>query len=133
MVAMLAKQGLESATVPIIYQLLNRFLDEMHISKVCHDVFSWTCTNCEAGMMNVDPGRLGDQIKKKSDTSYEWRVGAEKWLLIYASGESIVSQGAPFPDFVDWQYEQLQAPCRDSSFERIFFWERCTRWTKSIK
>jgi len=130
---MWSRAGIESKTVPIKYQLVHHHVEKLHMWKVsyCHPL--WTCTNCAAANINVDPILLGELIKRKYLKSYEWREGAEKWLLIYASGHAVVARGAPIPDFVDWKSEQLQKCCRESPFERIFFWECIRQWTVRMK
>ncbi len=84
-------------------------------------------------MINVDPRLLSELIKRKSGKSYEWRKGAQKWLLIYDSGHAVVARGAPIPNFVDWQNEQLQECCRESPFEHILFWECIREWKVPMK
>jgi hypothetical protein len=131
--SMSSKTGQESANIPAKYTNLHNHLKKLRICKVSYEPLFWTCTNCSAANINVSPHLLAEIIETKSVKKYEWRESAEKWLLIYASGDAVVARGAPFPDFVDWQNEDLQKSCISSQFQRIFFWERVAGWTKSIK
>jgi len=131
--AMSSKAGQESASIPTKYVNLHRYLEKLRVWKVSYNALFWTCTNCSAANINVSPQLLVEIIKSKSSKKYDWREGAEKWLLIFASGHAIVARGAPFLDFVDWQNNDLQECCHSSQFERIFFWDCIGRWNKSIK
>jgi hypothetical protein len=92
------------------------------------------CSNLAAACVGVVPTLLTSRVESKGSRPFSWRAGAEKWLLIYASGVTATSRaGPPPPDPAIWDDEKLAAACRGSVFDRIFFWDRVRNWSQALK
>jgi hypothetical protein len=97
----------------------------------CH----WTCQNISFGFVGINLGRITSAIadKNKEAAMYNWCAASEKWLLIAASGSHPSNAAGPANQQVNWSDANLAVLCRESPFDKIFFWDRGTRWYKSLK
>jgi hypothetical protein len=92
------------------------------------------CSNLAAANVGVVPAHLKSRIELKSGRPFVWRPGAEKWLLIYASGVTPTSRAGPRPpDPSVWNDAELVAACEASVFDHIYFWERVRNWSQELK
>jgi hypothetical protein len=97
-------------------------------------VLGWHCSNIAAANIGVDRSHLADLVRRKSAKNFTWVPGAEKCLLVYASGGTVTSRAGPLPPNQSiWLDEGLVAACKDSIFDRIYFWERVRTWHKRLK
>jgi hypothetical protein len=96
-------------------------------------VIGWHCSNLAAAWIGPVISHLRNHILLKSSKKYTWVPGAEKCLLIYASGGTVTSRGGPLPDPSIWNDKDLIAVCKASVFDRVYFWERVGKWHKRLK
>jgi hypothetical protein len=96
--------------------------------------YHWTCLNISAGCIGLNLDYMRTRIKKKTKQAakYNWRSADEKWLLIVAECGNLSEHAGP-PEEEKWDDPELQMLCCESPFHRIYFWERCERWYKSLK
>jgi hypothetical protein len=117
------------------YPLLRQHVALMSLTYL-HDtvVLRWDCSNNAAAFIGVRTFHLSKLVRHKNAKAFNWTPGAEKCLLIYASGEAVTSRaGPPPPDESIWDDHELIAACCSSSFDRIYFWERVRKWHKRLK
>jgi hypothetical protein len=114
------------------FPLLAEFVTRLILTKVSYHALHWTCTNASAAMVGLSIERVKADVQKKANKAYKWGKNAEKWLLICASGGSIVGTAGPQPAPETWQDEELLATCSKSPFHRIYFWDRPHRWQKRL-
>jgi hypothetical protein len=117
------------------YPLLNELVERIVLTHLKDTVvIGWHCSNIAAANIGVDRSHLADLVRRKSAKNFTWVPGAEKCLLVYASGGTVTSRAGPFPpDQSIWLDERLVAACKDSVFDRIYFWERVRTWHKRLK
>jgi hypothetical protein len=115
------------------FPLLAQYVRKLILKKVSYYSFAWTCTNASAAMVGVLPKHVANLVQKKGNKTYTWAKKAEKWLLVCASGRAIVGHGGPPPNPVTWQDPELQAACKVSPFDRVFFWDRVRNWYQWLK
>jgi hypothetical protein len=115
------------------FPLLAQYVRKLSLKKVGFYSCAWTCTNASAAMVGVIPRHVANLVRKKGNKNYTWAEKAEKWLLLCASGRSIVGHAGPPPNPVAWQDPELQAACKASPFDRVFFWDRVRGWHESLK
>jgi hypothetical protein len=115
------------------FPLLARCVETLTLRKVSYHGFHWTCTNASAAVVGLLPERVGDIVRRKGNKPYRWARNGEKWLLICASGESVVATAGPPPTPAEWADLDLQAACKASPFDRVYFWDRPHRWHKRLK
>jgi hypothetical protein len=117
------------------YPLLNELVERIALTHLEGTVvIGWQCSNIAAANVGVNRLHLADFVRRKSAKNFTWVPGAEKCLLVYASGGTVTSRAGPFPlDQSIWNDEKLIAACVDSVFDRIYFWERVRKWQKRLK
>jgi hypothetical protein len=120
---------------PASYPLLNELVERVYLTYLKGTVaVGWHCSNTAAANIGVDTSHLADLVRRKTAKNFTWRSGAEKCLLIYASGAAVTSGAGPLPpDPSIWDDRQLIAACGESVFDRIYFWERVRKWHKRLK
>lgn len=117
------------------YPLLNEHVERVTLTYLRDTVVGgWHCSNIAAAFVGVVRSHLSHLIREKSAKPFTWVLGAEKSLLIYASGETVTSgAGPPPPDPSIWDDKDLISACTNSVFDRIYFWERRRKWYKRLK
>jgi hypothetical protein len=115
------------------YPLLAKYVKQARLKKVGFYSIFWTCTNTLAANVGLIPDLVADHIRTKSNKKYKWAKNSEKWLLVCASGGSIVGTAGPPPASVRWQDQGLQDACRASPFDRVYFWDRPHSWSERLK
>ena len=115
------------------FPLLCRHVPRLTLKKVNYYSFAWTCTNASAAMVGMNPKRVASLVRTKAKKNYKWANKADKWLLVCASGLSIVAHAGPVPPAATWQDSELQAACMASPFDQVFFWDRVRGWPKKLK
>lgn len=116
---------------PLLHELVD-FIRLTHIDGI--PVLRWDCCNVTGAFIGLYPEQLAKLIYNKSAKKYSWRNGASKWLLIYASGECATSRAGAFQGTEStWQDATLVTTCKNSVFDRIFFWERVRKWSIKLK
>jgi len=120
---------------PKSYPLLNEHVEQIALTHFEGTVvIGWHCSNIAAANIGVRRSHLADLISRKSAKQFTWTPGAEKWLLVYASGGTVTSRaGPPPPDESIWDDKELVAACQGSFFDRIYLWERVRTWHKRLK
>jgi hypothetical protein len=117
------------------YPLLHEHAEWISLTR--HDdtyFLHWPCSNLAAAHVGPVTAYLRNHILRKSDRNFTWTPGAEKCLLLYASGGTVTSRGGPRPpDPSIWDDKDLLAACKDSVFDRIYFWERVRGWDERLK
>jgi hypothetical protein len=118
------------------YPLLHEYVEWIYLFRfpdgTC--IIDWSCSNLAAACVGVVPSNINDRVVLKSGKTYAWRPGAERWLLLYASGDSVTSRGGPPPpDRSIWRDKDLRIACEASVFDRIVFWDRVRRWHEWLK
>jgi hypothetical protein len=118
-----------------LYALLHEHVERIALTRLEGTVvIGWHCSNIAAAFVGVVRSHLGDLVCRKSAKNFTWVSGAEKCLLIYASGETVTSRaGPPPPDPSIWDDNDLVSACTGSVFDRIYFWERVLGWYKRLK
>ncbi|MHC4404156.1 MAG: hypothetical protein ACYTG0_31260 [Planctomycetota bacterium] len=120
-----------SASYPLLHQHVER-ITLTHLEDTV--VIGWHCSNIAAACVGVVRSHLSNLVRRKSAKNFTWAPGAEKCLLIYASGGTVTSRaGPPPPDPSIWDDKELTAACSDSVFDRVYFWERVRSWHKRLK
>jgi hypothetical protein len=78
--------------------------------------------------------KVASLIRDKSGKAFNWTPGAERCLLIYASGSVVTSRAGP-PMAIQPSLEDsgVCAACASSVFDRIYFWERVLGWHERLK
>lgn len=117
------------------YRFLSQCVDKIHVQQTICLSFHWPCGNTSAGVVGVNLQRLTAIVQEKTQKSlgYAWRPGSQRWLLISASGNSIVNHAGPHPEFVNWSDAALQQACLESPFDVIVLWDRIRDWYVYIK
>lgn len=117
------------------YPLLQEHVERVTLTRLdCTAVIGWHCSNTTTAFVGVVRAYLCNLVRRKSGKKFTWVSGAEKCLLLYASGNTVTSRAGPLPpDPSHWDEEDLLAACKDSVFDRIYFWERVQRWHKRLK
>jgi hypothetical protein len=116
------------------HPLLHEHVESIVVTRLEGTVLYAYCSNLAAANIGVDPAFLGSQIRQKSGKQFTWTAGAEKCLLIYASGGTSTSRAGPYPrDPSVWSAQDLVAACQESVFDRVYFWERVRGWERRLK
>jgi hypothetical protein len=115
------------------FHLLARYIRTVTLKKVSYYTFAWTCADASAANVGISPRHVADLVRKKATKTYSWAKKAEKWLLICASGRSVVARAGSPPAPTVWRYPELQAACRNSPFDRVFFCDLPRRWYEVLK
>jgi len=116
------------------YPLLHEYVERISLRLDDQIVIRWHCSNLAGASVGVGTTNLTNHILMKSGKNFTWVTGAEKCLLLYASGGTVTSRGGPPPpDLSIWHDKALIAACGASVFDRIYFWERVRRWHKRLK
>lgn len=117
------------------YPLLREHVDRVTLTRLDGTVvIGWHCSNTATAFVGVVRAHLCNLVRRKSDKKFTWVKGAEKCLLLYASGDTVTSRAGPLPpDPSHWDEEDLLAACKGSVFDRIYFWERVQGWHKQLK
>jgi hypothetical protein len=97
-------------------------------------VIGWHCANLAVASVGVTPAKVASLIRDKSGKAFNWTPGAERCLLIYASGSVVTSRAGP-PMAIQPSLEDsgVCAACASSVFDRIYFWERVLGWHERLK
>jgi hypothetical protein len=115
------------------FPLLAAHAKRLILKKVRFYSFAWTCTNASAHMVGVSPKIVENLVRRKSNKTYNWSDRADKWLLVCASGRSIVAHAGPRPNPGSWDHPELRSSCKTSPFDRIFFYDLVRGWADSLK
>ena len=115
------------------FPLLTEHVRTLTLKKVSFYGIAWTCTNASAAMVGVSSKRVANLVGKKANKTYTWAKKAEKWLLVCASGRSIVGRAGSPPPEQTWQDPELQAVCKTSPFDRVFFCDLPAAWYARLK
>lgn len=115
------------------FPVLATHVQKLTLKRVGYFSFAWTCTNASAHMVGISPSLIENLVRKKSKKAYKWSKNAEKWLLVCASGRSIVAHGGPRPDPAIWADPELQRICKTSLFDRVVFYDLIRDWHKDLK
>lgn len=117
------------------YPLLNEHVKRIDLTYLNDTVvIGWHCSNIGSAFVGVNRAHIADVVRRKSAKNFNWVQGAEKCLLIYASGGTVTSRAGPLPpDPSVWNEKELIASCMESVFDRIYFWERVRKWHKRLK
>jgi hypothetical protein len=105
-----------------VFPTLSRFADHLHIDVHSQDAEGalWGCSHLKSGKVenpNVALQKIVDD-KCASGAGYEWRKGADKWLVIVASAFSLCAT-ARWEASIDISFNGDQ-----TIFDRIYFWDR---------
>lgn len=94
-----------------------------------------TCSNLTVAHVGPVTAYITNHILLKSGKeNFTWRPGAEKCLLVCASGGTVTSRaGPPPPDPSVWDDKELISACEASIFDRVYFWERVRGWHERLK
>ncbi|MFO0811444.1 MAG: hypothetical protein U0746_22675 [Gemmataceae bacterium] len=117
------------------YPLLSEYVEQVSLTRLDGTaVIGWHCSNLAAAHVGLVMSHLRNHILSKSGKDFTWVAGAERCLLIYASGGTVTGRaGQPPPDPSTWDDKELIAACEASVFDRIYFWERVLKWHKRLK
>jgi hypothetical protein len=115
------------------FPLLREYVQRLRLTKVNFKSFYWACSNAAAASVALLPTHVASLIEAKTARSYRWAKDAERWLLICASGDSIVETAGPRPPSQTWQDNGVREACASSPFERIYFWDRPHGWYRRLK
>ncbi len=129
----LASEARSLTTFQPEFPLLTLYVRRLTLNKVSFYSFDWTCADASAAMVGVSPKHLTSLVRKKASKNYRCAKNAEKWLLVCASGKSIVGHAGPPPPPTTWQDPELQAVRKAAPFDRVFFWDRVRGWHESLK
>jgi len=122
------------------YPTMQSLLASLWLSRWTNDaVFasrcSWICCNVATGQIGFSLPYIKTAIENKNEkaSGYDWGNADEKWLLIAASGHTVSNRAGPHTQDADWTDAGLMELCRNSPFDRMFFWERISHWYKSME
>ena len=120
------------------FPTLRSLVSSMDLTPCPTDYFSphnWPCWNIRCGFADLNLGYIKSTIKKHNEqaTKYNWRSAGEKWLLIAATDAGDASTHAGAPDEQKFDDQQLRDLCRESPFDKVYFWARAWPWYKSLK
>jgi hypothetical protein len=120
-------------TFPAEFPLLRRYIRTLSLKKVGFYSCYWTCSQVSAANVGLNPRIVANLVRKKTKKRYSWAKHSEKWLLVYASGQSVVSNVAAPPTPATWQDLELQAACIAAPFDHVYFCDLPRRWAKRLK
>lgn len=94
----------------------------------------WQCVNLLSDFIGIDESDIKDIIKGKIKQSktHKWGSVNEKWLLIVATGENIFEVSTPAPEHIEWDEQHIIDACKESAFDKIYFWDCSFGWIKPI-
>ena len=96
---------------------------------------AWLCSNLSTGHVSLDVEVVKSAIRRKNSIarSYSRDDLEELWLVITATGETISNHAGPISVSGALADSEIQNLCDSSPFDRIYFWERASRWHRSLK
>ncbi len=112
------------------FPLLNAYISKVILIKTdCRNV-SWECINVNASSIGVSADEISLIVSQKAPKSFKYCRAQldELWLVITASASTIFQSTGPCADLVYWESPPLEAACRSTAFDRIFFWDRIYNW-----
>jgi hypothetical protein len=115
------------------FPLLSSHVQTLRIKKLDFNRQLWTCTNVSAGNVGVCPRIVSNLVSRKCCKKYQWSRKAEKWLLVCASGRSIVAHAGPAIFAERLRDPELLTVCRTSQFDRVYFTDLTRRWHLRLK
>jgi hypothetical protein len=126
-----AHGAFSAVSYPVLHECVER-ITLTHLQGTV--VIAWRCSKSAAAFVGVVTSYLSDLVRRKSAKSFTWVNGADKCLLIYASGGTITSRAGPYPPGKSiWDDDGLVSACAESIFDRIYLWERVGRWHMRLK
>jgi hypothetical protein len=115
------------------FPLLAQYVRTLTLTKVSFCSIGWTCTDASVANVGVSPKHVASLVRNKGNKTYTWAKNAEKWLLVCASGRTIVGRAGAPPTPATWQDPGLKAACIASPFDRVHFCDLPGRWHKCLK
>jgi hypothetical protein len=123
--------ALATRTFPLITKYVRK-LTLVNIAPL--ECFHWRCADVSVACVGINLGHVAACIRQKAreNSGYQWGGVEQRWLLICASGWPISSRAGPQPEAAKWDAPELQVACRESGFNRVFFYERVCGWCQPV-
>src|SRR5262249_5218033 len=115
---------------PPDFPLLIQYVHRVRLKKVGYYAAAWSCTNASVANVGFCPDRVAGLILDKSQKRYAWGPNSAKWLLVCASGAAVVGTAGPRLSKSHRQEPEIQAACKASPFDHIYFWDRVHGWSE---
>ena len=115
------------------FPLLARYVQTMTLRKVNYFAVRWRCTDVSIGSVGASPKIVAALVQRKSKKKYKWAKNTEKWLLVCASGRTIVGHAGPPIAATALQDPDLLQVCQNSPFDRVYFTDLTRGWKVCLK